>query len=316
MKLFLKISASIALLFLILSFTDIKSVLNNLMKLKATTVCLGVTILLLAQIISTYRWQRIIKIEGADLPFRTLFSSYMVGMFVNNFLPSSIGGDVVKIYDVYRTTHNTTLATISVFMERFSGLIVLLLIPWFGIKYFFDLGLFLIFWGWIGAQVVLIITGIMLFSTGFSEFFIRLLERFRIKKIASLAKLFFEGLAGYKKKKIFGLLLLILSIPVQFSTIFLYKMVANDIGVYLSLSYCMFAIPIIALISLAPISLGGIGVREGITIFLFTQVGIAPESALSISLLETCIIYLGSLSGGLFFFLRKGKIKNIKITQS
>ncbi|MDD3898846.1 MAG: lysylphosphatidylglycerol synthase transmembrane domain-containing protein, partial [Syntrophomonadaceae bacterium] len=85
-------------------------------KLYWLTVALGWIIV--SMIISTYKWQMVLKAQGFNLDWVELWKAYWAGIFMNNFLPSSIGGDALRIYRVNEMTGNVSAATASVLMER------------------------------------------------------------------------------------------------------------------------------------------------------------------------------------------------------
>src|SRR5205085_3249515 len=77
---------------------------------------------------ATWRWGLLLDAQNIQLPGRTLFGSYLVAGFFNNFLPSNIGGDVVRIRDTAAPAGSTTLATTVVIVDRVLGLIGLVLV--------------------------------------------------------------------------------------------------------------------------------------------------------------------------------------------
>ena len=81
---------------------------------------------------SAWRWQLLLRAQDVRVPARTLLSSYLVAGFFNNFLPSTIGGDVVRIRDTARPAQSKTLATTVVFVDRALGLMGLVLVAALG----------------------------------------------------------------------------------------------------------------------------------------------------------------------------------------
>src|SRR5260221_743841 len=79
-------------------------------------------------IASTWRWQLLLHAQDVKLKNRTLLGSYLVATFFNNFLPSNVGGDVIRIRDTAAATQSKTLATTVVLVDRVLGLMALVLI--------------------------------------------------------------------------------------------------------------------------------------------------------------------------------------------
>src|SRR5262249_46393385 len=81
---------------------------------------------------STWRWHLLLNAQKVHLPGRTLLGSFLVAGFFNNFLPSNIGGDVVRIRDTARAAKSKTLATMVIFVDRVMGLMGLVLVAALG----------------------------------------------------------------------------------------------------------------------------------------------------------------------------------------
>src|SRR5687768_14371377 len=78
----------------------------------------GLALVVTALVISAWKWQVLLAAQGLRLSLRPLFTSYLVGLFFNNFLPSNIGGDVARVHDVAKRTGRGAAAAASVIGER------------------------------------------------------------------------------------------------------------------------------------------------------------------------------------------------------
>src|ERR1035437_7948205 len=81
---------------------------------------------------SAWRWHLLLGAQGAKIPERSLLGSLLVALFFNNFLPSNIGGDVIRIRDTARPAGSKTAATLVVLTDRVLGLMALILIAAIG----------------------------------------------------------------------------------------------------------------------------------------------------------------------------------------
>ena len=73
----------------------------------------GAALVVVALLVSAWKWQLLLLAQGIEVPIPALFSSYLIGLFFNNFLPSNIGGDVLRVHDVARRTgHRAAVATV------------------------------------------------------------------------------------------------------------------------------------------------------------------------------------------------------------
>src|SRR6056297_2106190 len=87
----------ISILFRKLDFADLHNVLENSSLLLFLPAFL---LLFINTLISTLKWRILLKADGLKIKYSFLLQSYMVGTFMNMFLPSSVGGDIVRIADI------------------------------------------------------------------------------------------------------------------------------------------------------------------------------------------------------------------------
>ena len=94
---------------------------------------LGALLLYVVNVLaSTWRWHLLLDAQRVDVPRRSLLASFLVAMFFNNFLPSNIGGDVIRIRDTAKSAGSKTLATTVVLVDRGLGLMALVLVAALG----------------------------------------------------------------------------------------------------------------------------------------------------------------------------------------
>ena len=92
-----------------------------------TTLLLGVAIVAacVGIILSAWRWQQVLRLFDAHVPLPTLTRHYFAGQFVSNVMPSTVGGDVVRVARCAKNVDSTSVAFGSVVLERLSGMIAL-----------------------------------------------------------------------------------------------------------------------------------------------------------------------------------------------
>lgn len=308
-KIILKIFISIGLLLMLIYVAEMPSVFSKIKDVNIYYIFGCVAILCCAQLLSSVRWQKILKADGVKIPLWYLFSSYMIGMFANNFMPTSIGGDIVKTYDIYRITKNMTLSFLSVFLERFTGLIILLILSWLGVSIVWQsasadtLGI------WIVINVSCITVVLCFVNRATAERIQTYLDTSRMfQKITGIGGAF-KAVRSFTTKKILLAELLLISVPIQLITVIIYYVLSQSIGVNISFVFLLFTVPLITILSLLPISLGGLGVRESTTVLMFSIDGISPESALALSLVYTGVVYITGLLGTISLIARKISLK-------
>lgn len=290
----LKIMVSVSLLAVLIKFADVDKIIASLQNFNIKWLPLIFLLITLSVVVSTFKWRILIKAQSLSIRFSTLFGYYIRGLFFNNFLPSSIGGDGVRIYLTGRKTNNYSSAASSVVVERILATVTLALLGIVSAIFaqkpshyavVLLVGLFII-----GILLALI----LLF--GWVPRFIRNTEG----KIGK-AWISFSTSAGelkYHPKE----LLICLCESVIFQII-----VSIVIGaIMIGLNQPLIPLPDLFLVTSAssvlamvPVGLNGYGMREGAYIYLLQPFGYAPSSALTVSVLFALFVSVFSLIGGI-----------------
>jgi hypothetical protein len=312
-----KIALSTVLLYLLFSQVDAGSFWRTLSGVLPWTVLLAMGLFFFTQCVSTLRW-RIVLSKDVDVPYNKLFSIYFIGMFFNNFLPTIVGGDVVKGYYLYKATGKGGASVASVFMDRYSGLTALvtitavaLVLGYSRISAIDDDGI--IIPAFAAFITVFVAASAFIWINALHGWVVRLLMKVHLmgvnKKIESLYSVFI-GYKGYG-----GLLVkaFSLGLVVQFFVIIGYVAIGYGIGIDLHIGLYFLFVPLATVISMIPITFAGLGVREGVFVYLFTKAGASVEEALGLSLLYFVLMATVSLIGGVEY-IRSGGAKGLKLT--
>lgn len=267
--LLLKISVSSVLLYIVLSKTGPKFVYSTLKNVNPFAFISAIILYLFAQFISTLRWRLFIS---EKMRIKKLFSIYLIGSFFNNLLPGLIGGDAVKGFYLYKTIGKGSLTFASIFMDRYIGFVTLILICMFAYPfgYSYIKGSPLI-WTFPLILLIFIIASILFFN-------------FRLGSKITVLSEFYSYFNSYREKKWLILKTLLLSLIIQTSGILSVYILALGFGKHIPFTACLIFLPLIIMFSAVPISLSGIGVREGAFVLLFRLIGIRPDVSTAISL--------------------------------
>jgi uncharacterized protein (TIRG00374 family) len=302
----LRIGVSGGLLSCLLFFGGIRDTAAHLMNLPAWYVVAGWAYYLLCQGISAWRWQILLRPMGINVPFRMLFAYYMIGMFVNNFMPGGLVGDLVKSYDLYRYTNQGGKAVLSVVLERFTGLVGLGVLGTFAAMFMVRWPISLVSSGVVAASLVLIFGAvIVLWSKRVGSFVLSRFERVRHLRLVELLRDAYAVVHAYQSHRATILLSVTLSAFLQFLLALYYTLTAKLLGIPVDLYYFVLFLPAITLATLAPISIGGLGIRETVMVLLFASVGIRASDVVAISLAVYAINSVLSLSGGVLLLMRR-----------
>jgi uncharacterized protein (TIRG00374 family) len=306
----------LGILVLLVSLVDpseIISFFRNISPLSLSALFL-VSVVLIA--VSSLKWKILLNSLNHKFSFFRLFNFYLIGKFFNNFLPSNIGGDAIRLFLTAKGKRRLTDPFSAIFMERLTGLIALLLYACNSIIllcFYFNFQDKLIYlvpavFGLIMISFLILFMKskwIMSFSTN-----VRL-----ISKVQDFIFHLFENLQSLKKNKKILIYCLIISLTYHSFTILNGYVAAWALNITVSIYSLFVFIPIILLISLVPISINGIGVMEGAFVICLTQTGISESAAISIALMiRAKNLLITSLFGGLLLLYYRHK--NLILTPS
>ena len=264
--------------------------------------------------LGAYQWHLLLKAGGIVLPFAKTFKVYFVGMFFNNFLPAGVGGDVMKIYDVTRVGNDPHQVFAVTMLDRvigIAGLCILALAASFILlagEGLHNLYLYIVIFAGCVAPVLALIMNKRL-SRGVRHLF----GKITFWGLGGRFDAIFRHLGEYRRLRMLLVRLTLLAMVVQFLRVVTHVLVAQSLGIAVTnLNFIQFFVfvPLLSLIMILPISINGLGVREGAGILLFTQIGFSKEQALLMELITYAIMVMVSLLGGIFFFQRSFERKS------
>jgi glycosyltransferase 2 family protein len=295
-----RLAVSASLVAALLWFADVHSVMERLRSLSLAFVLCAWGYYAGCQWLSSCRWRLFLCAKGIrDVPVSELFRYYMIGMFLNSFLPGAVGGDAAKAYHLYRRIGDGHLAIGTVVLERFSGLLGLSLLSLVSLA----LGL-----SWLGKPSIIVAVGaaalflsvivLALWWTPLSQPVQRLLGRFGPNSLGPRLQSFHAALAGYRDHPGTVLRAVALSLLIQGLYALFFGFVAWGLGIRIDVIYFVLFLPLVTLAMLVPISFGGLGVREAMLVLLFAQVGVPAADVLAVSLTAHGLNMLLSLWGG------------------
>ncbi|MBA7472418.1 hypothetical protein ES707_07744 [subsurface metagenome] len=262
--------------------------------------------------ITAVRWSTLLGTQKVKLGTTTLTLTVLIGFFFNNFLPTSIGGDVFRTYDAAKKANIPIETSASIIIvERFSGII--------SASTYAIIALFLGFTA-IGNRSFIIPVIIFFTICIIIAFFIlnpsilrlnKLINKIKfLKKVKEkLANVYFTFLS-FKKFKWVLVRVMIYSFLLQFAVILNYFLAAKSLGINLNLTAFIFTVPVVTIIAMVPISIGGIGIRENTLVFIMTAIGVGGEQAALCALLIFLMLIFIGIIGGIIYSIRPHYIKH------
>lgn len=297
---------------------NLDKVFENVRQMPHAYILGAVVLYLMGQLMSAYRWGRLSTLGGSPVEFNSVWPVYFSGMFFNMCLPTSIGGDVVRVVGLSRTTGSKSKALASVFMDRNVGLLALLLIGLlasvvscfqtpvsleavlFGTRYPIPVWpLFvLLLVGYIGANTAL-------FSDGFCGFVSRICTRIKIQFLSRKIERLHDSLQEYKMPVARFIPAFGISVLYQISEIGVVWLLARGLEIDVPAWVFFALVPLQAVACLLPLSFNGVGFREFVfCAVLKGQLGDIPavkSQALTLSLVFFGVVVLSSFMGGIVY---------------
>jgi uncharacterized membrane protein YbhN (UPF0104 family) len=304
----LKVVVSVGLLAVLFAKIDVTRLWAAARQASLAWFAVALALYFLNVLVSVWRWQRLLGAQDLEVPDSRLMSSYLVALFFNNFLPSNIGGDVIRISDTAGAAGSKTVATLVILSDRVLGLIGLVLVSAVGASVAsggatHPAPIWPV-WLWAGFAVAAIVSApAVLAPAGIG----RLLQPLtvlhpewvgdRIESTTAVLYRFREH-PGAIASCFCG------AVSVQGIMVLFYVAVAHALHVNVSPWDLAVIVPLSFLIQMAPVSLNGFGVREATFSFYFARLGLPIESGLLVSLASVSLMMLFSLSGAVVYVAR------------
>jgi uncharacterized membrane protein YbhN (UPF0104 family) len=291
-----KMVVSVAVVTWVLSRINLAELLTVMGKAHIGLLVLAFSLHGVGLLLSAKRWEILLSIEKIDLSFKAIVLTYWIGSFFNSFLPGSVGGDVVRSYLVSRDHGKLMQTVITVIFERVAGVVALLAIFGIGVIWLYmspDVAL----GGVLPAGGALFYGGHMIVSARRTEWTPGNPKARWGVKFDNLCKSIFSY--GAHKRELCSIFFL--SILLQINVIIYYSVVAAALDIHLAFVYFCLLIPPVLIVTMLPISFGGLGVREAAFLFFFSALGTTSAEILSLSLWSYMLALLANLSGGLVY---------------
>jgi len=285
----LRLTVSGALLGWIAWKTDWSELGQAFAQLRVDLWLAAVGLFALCQVLSAVRWRRMAAALEFQRPLRQFISLYFIGTFFNLLLPTSVGGDVVRAWYLNNGSGRRLAAFLTVFLDRLSGLMVLLTlaclavalspvalerwIPWS-------------IWGMTAGAVAAVLL-LPLLARWFR------VGELRVAQIKA-------ALGVLRRPALFGETTF-WSALVQAGNVVLVWMIGLALGVEIPASFYWIMVPLVSLLTMLPISVNGMGVREQSTVLLLAPLGVGQPVALTLALLCFAAYAASSLLGGVVY---------------
>ncbi|MDQ5908286.1 MAG: glycosyltransferase 2 family protein [Pseudomonadota bacterium] len=267
---------------------------------------LGLSVLLqtLAFGLGGLRWLILLKAHQVPCNYWEVLSSYYLGVFFNNFLPTSMGGDLIRTWHLHLAGYALEPLIATSILDRIIGLIVVLTLGAVALP-FWDPPFLEDWMHWIPIMLTMVTlaffylvlylldTRLAHYESLFDRPFLRVL--FQVLQICC---------ATHRSK---GALLItvILTLLLQSLVVFVYSLLGEYIGIAIPLPVYFISSLAVFIVATLPISLGGLGVREGTLVGVLVFAGAEVHQATVLSLLYLAVLWAATLPGGCIFLITR-----------
>jgi glycosyltransferase 2 family protein len=248
-------------------------------------------------LMASLRWKRVLGALEVEVRLRRLFSHYMSGQFVSNFVPTTVGGDVVRVGRLSRDIEDGPVAFTSVVFERLSGWLVLPIITFAGFAVnpnltrlgrSTNIPIAVAAATLLGLLLVIVVLGSDRIGTG-------LADRTGLLRFGTAVHL---GIARMKKHPHAAREILVSAFLYQFTLLLAAGCAVEALGIdKVGLTALMAFIPAVLIIQVVPLGIGGLGIREGALVLFLGGIDVPDEQALALGLAIYVLTLLSSLIG-------------------
>jgi uncharacterized membrane protein YbhN (UPF0104 family) len=297
-----KAAISGLLLYFALDLANIETVGDRLRQVNPNWIAFGLLVLLTQAVVAAMRWELIVIQCGSGLTLARSFRFTMISAFFNQTLPSSVGGDAIRIWLVGKHA-NWRAAAYSVFLDRVVGVVslaglVLICLPWTLELVRDPVGRF-----------ALLVTGFGSIAAGFVFIALAWRRLYILQRWSLTRHLAAVATVAVKILRTPRALVSIISLSVltHLFTVLAAWCAARSVGANVPLLYLLFLVLPVVLIAIVPISIAGWGVREGAMVAAFAYAGLPRSDGLITSLLFGALYLVVGIAGGIVWILSKDR---------
>jgi len=296
--LLVKTAISVILIVAVLHFNNIEGTSRKILDADLWLLGLAVGISIATSFIHACRWILVMRAVGDTMNYARAVRIVLIGYFFNHFLPTSLGGDVYRVWHTHRHGAGLAAAANAVILDRVVALVALLLMMLASLRWMFRV----IEDPVMQWELVVTITGglcsvaVLVRAAGLPAAWRRW------KLIALLGELSAHARAVFLRPR-YGVPAIALSIIMHAIFALVVFITAMAIHLNVSMTNCLFLVPPIILITMLPFSVAGWGLREGAMVVAFGFVNMGSSDAFALSVLTGIVVMVASLPGALLWLL-------------
>jgi len=300
-----QILLSTTLLVFILLKIDFQKITQTFQNINISLFLMALIVSIVAILINTKKWQILLSVNNIFIPYYSLLKQNFLSIFYSIALVGQLSGELIKAYRITRGQQNKMKIISSIIGDKITGVmalfVVIIIIAPIFLNSNASLAYFFVFISIVG---VLIITVSLFIPAVFIKTFIHNLKLNKFKKINFHFFEVFEFYQTYRKGRSFYYILII-SLLYQLLATVAFAFISESVNIHLSFAQYLWVFSLLSLLIFIPLSIAGLGIREGSLVFLLGLLNVPAEQALSASLLLFVITVIMGGVGAIFELTQK-----------
>lgn len=307
-----RFAAGVGLLAVLAALVPVGEVAAELRAAALLPLCAVLTVAFGGMLVSTLRLWVLVRAAGADASFSRLLRAYYIGSFFNNFLPTSVGGDVFKVAEMRSQRLPVGRAAAAVVMDRATGAAAIFALSgavaagWPGLFERLDLSVVRLPLAALTLGGLALIGAAYAFFPGAAERLLALrAERPGWRLLHRAAR----AMSGFRRRP--RAVVAALGLSVAFYGLLAVNLIltVEAVGGGVGAAEAAAITPLARMPEIVPVSVGALGVREGAVTYCLAQVGLSPARAAAAALLLRLMVWIHSAAGGCLYALGRPRGK-------
>ncbi len=281
---------------------------NTLTRARFDVLLFGFLVLWVGHYMCIFRWRMLMRPLMPILTLNHLFGIYCIGLFFNLTFPTVVGGDVVKMYYAGKPSRRFAQSFAATFLDRDAGMLAMMIIACFtSLVYPVHIPrvpVAFIIWSAFGAFVA---ANIVIFTPSLHTRLTNVLHSLHLERLVAKTDAILSAFQVMGMHRAVLINSLIISLVNQILVISVTWIMSRGLHIEVTLLQFLVFVPVVTLISMVPISLNGMGLREYAFVSLLSGVGVDHEAAIALGLLSSAVIILSAIPGGLVYIFFRNR---------
>jgi glycosyltransferase 2 family protein len=297
-----KAAVTLLLFFLLFRKVNFHEFGETLRSARWDILIFGFLVMWIGHYICIFRWRMLMRPLMPILSLSHLFGIYCIGLFFNLAFPTVVGGDVVKMYYAGKPSGRFAQSFAATFLDRDAGMLAMMIIA-LGATFVWRTevpGIPVRFIVW-SSFLLLVFANVVIFNSALHLRLTVILNRLKLSRLAAKMDTLTAAFQVMGKHRIVLLYALVISLINQLLVIAVTWIMAEGLHIEVSPVYFLVFVPVVTLISMIPVSLNGMGLREYAFVTLLGAIGVDRESSIAVGLLSSALLYLSAIPGGVVY---------------